>query len=63
MRLASVLSPDDWRLVAHAYDRIGGYNWRYDAGLLASDENQKRTVCEEIITATRDARPVLQRLM
>jgi hypothetical protein len=60
VRLAATLTADDWRLVARAYDRIGGYNWRLEAGVLENDAEQRRASCEKIIAASKDARAVLQ---
>jgi hypothetical protein len=59
VRLAATLAAEHWRLVAHAYDRIGGYNWRLEAGVLEADEKQRHASCEKIIAASADARAVL----
>ena len=59
VRLAATLTAEHWRLVAHAYDRVGGYNWRLEAGVLEADEKQRHASCQKIIAASTDARAVL----
>src|SRR5690348_2965078 len=37
VRLAGALPPEEWRVLAKAYDRVHGFNWRYAAGVLADE--------------------------
>jgi type II secretory pathway pseudopilin PulG len=49
VRLAGALDLDDWRAIAQAYDRVQGYNWRFEARVLEKDEAERKKVCRKII--------------
>lgn len=58
VRLAAGVEFDDWLVIAKAYDRVNGFNWRVEAGVL-EDESERRAICEKI---TRDA-PAARRIL
>jgi hypothetical protein len=60
VRLAATFRLEDWDLVAVAYDRVNGYNWRFEANVLAG-EAERRRICEKIIGAVPPARQSLCR--
>jgi hypothetical protein len=55
VRLAAAFTADDWDLVARAYDRIRGYNWRFEAGVL-KDAKERNLICDKIVADVPQAR-------
>jgi hypothetical protein len=60
VRLAAVLEETHWTSVAKAYDRVQGYNWRYDAGVLRDDPAERETVCKKVVEDSSAARDRLE---
>ena len=58
IRLAGELLPEEWRVLAQAYDRVHGFNWRHQANVLTDDEVRK-TVCGKIVADAGAARQLL----
>jgi len=63
IRLAGELHEDDWRVLAQAYDRIQGFNWRLEAGVLEANPTERNEVCEKIIRDAGAGRDLLHRAL
>jgi hypothetical protein len=60
VRLAAVLEESHWASVAKAYDRVQGYNWRYEAGVLRDDPAEREAVCGRVVDDSVAARDALE---
>lgn len=59
IRLAAVLEESQWSRVSKAYDRVQGYNWRYQAGVL-KDPVERTMICKKLVRDSSVARDALQ---
>jgi hypothetical protein len=59
VRLAGAISLQDWETVKSAYDKVHGFNWRFEAGVLAKDA-ERFEACDAIISSVPPARQQLR---